>query len=80
MVMDLLKEYKSEQDGEKVKLGSKWIDYDILFVKYGRQPVISREHIESWIIQFAKSDLSSAVEKQQLADSFINRILYMMIK
>ena len=33
MVMDLLKEYKSEQDEEKVKLGSKWIDYDRLFVK-----------------------------------------------
>ena len=39
MVMDLLKSYKSEQDEEKVKLGSKWIDYDRLFVKYDVRPM-----------------------------------------
>lgn len=33
-VMDLLREYKAEQDEERIKLGTKWQDYDRLFVKW----------------------------------------------
>lgn len=39
VVMDLLRAYKSEQDEEREKLGSKWIDYDRLFVKYNGEPM-----------------------------------------
>ena len=39
VVMDLLRAYKVEQDEEREKLGSKWIDYDRLFVKYNGEPM-----------------------------------------
>lgn len=39
VVMDLLRAYKAEQDEEREKLGSKWIDYDRLFVKYNGEPM-----------------------------------------
>ena len=38
-VMDLLREYKDEQDEERVKLGTKWQDYDRLFVKWDGRPM-----------------------------------------
>lgn len=38
-VMDLLREYKAEQDEERVKLGTKWQDYDRLFVKWDGRPM-----------------------------------------
>jgi integrase len=38
-VMDLLREYKQEQDAERDKLGSKWVDYDRLFVKWNGEPM-----------------------------------------
>ncbi len=38
------------------------------------RPVISREDIEKWIMQFAKTDLSRPEEKQQLIDYFINSV------
>lgn len=55
MVMDLLKEYKSEQDEEKVKLGSKWIDYDRLFVKYDGQPMNNNTPY-CWFTEFCKEN------------------------
>lgn len=39
VVMDLLRAYKVEQDEEREKLGSKWGDYDRLFVKYNGEPM-----------------------------------------
>ena len=39
VVMDLLKAYKAEQDEEREKLGSKWIDNDRLFVKWNGEPM-----------------------------------------
>ena len=39
VVMDLLRAYKAEQDEEREKLGSKWVDYDRLFVKYNGEPM-----------------------------------------
>ena len=38
-VMDLLREYKAEQDEERIKLGTKWQDYDRLFVKWNGEPM-----------------------------------------
>lgn len=55
MVMDLLKEYKSEQDEEKVKLGSKWIDYDRLFVKYDGRPMNNNTPY-FWFTEFCKEN------------------------
>lgn len=39
LVFDLLKAYKEEQDIEREKLGSKWVDYDRLFVKWDGRPM-----------------------------------------
>lgn len=38
-VMDMLREYKAEQDEEREKLGTKWQDYDRLFVKWDGRPM-----------------------------------------
>lgn len=38
-VMDLLREYKAEQDEERITLGTKWIDYDRLFDKWNGEPM-----------------------------------------
>ena len=38
-VMNLLREYKAEQDEERIKLGTKWQDYDRLFVKWDGRPM-----------------------------------------
>lgn len=39
VVMDLLRAYKTEQDKEREKLGSKWVDNDRLFVKWNGEPM-----------------------------------------
>ena len=38
-VMDMLREYKAQQDEEREKIGSKWVDYDRLFVKWNGEPM-----------------------------------------
>ncbi len=38
-VIDLLREYKAEQDEEREKLDTKWQDYDRLFVKWDGRPM-----------------------------------------
>ena len=38
-VMDLLREYKAEQDEERIRLGTKWVDHDRLFVKWNGEPM-----------------------------------------
>ena len=38
------------------------------------RPVISREQIEAWIMNFAKTDLKSEKQKQRLIDIFINSV------
>ena len=55
VVMDLLKAYKSEQDEEKIKLGSKWIDYDRLFVKYDGRPMNNNTPY-FWFTEFCKEN------------------------
>ena len=39
LVFDLLKAYKAEQDAEREKLGSRWNDYDRIFVKWDGRPM-----------------------------------------
>lgn len=55
VVMNLLKAYKSEQDEEKIKLGSKWIDYDRLFVKYDGRPMNNNTPY-FWFSEFCKEN------------------------
>lgn len=38
-VMDMLHEYKDEQDVERENLGTKWVDHDRLFVKWNGEPM-----------------------------------------
>ncbi|MGM9937211.1 MAG: tyrosine-type recombinase/integrase [Candidatus Ornithomonoglobus sp.] len=38
-IMDMLKEYKQEQDEEACRIGSKWVDTDRLFVKWNGTPM-----------------------------------------
>ena len=38
-IIELLKKFKLEQDGEARKLGSKWVDTDRLFVKWNGEPM-----------------------------------------
>ena len=38
------------------------------------RPVLSREQIEFWIMQFAKTDFKSTEQKQKLIDIFVNSI------
>ncbi|MCM1167533.1 MAG: tyrosine-type recombinase/integrase, partial [Ruminococcus sp.] len=39
IVMDLLKAFKAEQDEERERVGSKWVDHDRLFVKWNGEPM-----------------------------------------
>lgn len=38
-VIDLLRAYKEEQDEERIRLGTKWVDHDRLFVKWNGEPM-----------------------------------------
>ena len=38
-IMDILKEYKLEQDEEALRIGSKWVESDRLFVKWDGRPM-----------------------------------------
>ena len=38
-IMDMLKEYKEEQDGEALRLGDKWVETDRLYVKWNGEPM-----------------------------------------
>ena len=38
-IIDMLKAYKKEQDAERMRLGSKWVDHDRLFVKWNGEPM-----------------------------------------
>lgn len=39
-----------------------------------KRPIISREHIEDWLMKFAKSDLTDPVQRQKIIDVFINSV------
>ena len=38
-IMDMLKEYKAEQDSEVLRLGDKWVETDRLYVKWNGEPM-----------------------------------------
>lgn len=54
-VMDLLREYKAEQDEERIKLGTKWQDYDRLFVKWDGRPMNSNTPY-FWLKEFCEEN------------------------
>ncbi len=54
-VMDLLREYKAEQDEERVKLGTKWQDYDRLFVKWDGRPMNNNTPY-FWLKEFCEAN------------------------
>lgn len=39
-----------------------------------RRPVLKKEQIESWILRFAKTNLSDPTAKQRLIDAFVNSV------
>lgn len=39
LVMDILKQYKAWQNGERLKCGDRWEDHDRLFTKWNGQPI-----------------------------------------
>lgn len=53
VMLDLLKEFKSEQDGEKAKLGSQWVETDRLFVKWNGEPMSSTTTY-TWLKRFCE--------------------------
>lgn len=41
IMLDLLKQFKAEQDTEKAKIGDKWVETDRLFTKWNGEPMSS---------------------------------------
>lgn len=57
-IMDMLKEYKAEQDDEALRLGDKWIETDRLFVKWNGEPM-NNQTPYGWLKEFCeKNELS----------------------
>lgn len=54
-VMDLLREYKAEQDEEREKLGTKWQEYDRLFVKWDGRPMNNNTPY-FWLKEFCEAN------------------------
>ena len=54
-VMDLLREYKNEQDEEHIRLGTKWVDHDRLFVKWNGEPMNNNTPY-FWLKEFCEAN------------------------
>ena len=54
-VMDLLRAYKEEQDEERIRLGTKWQDYDRLFVKWDGRPMNNNTPY-FWLKEFCEAN------------------------
>lgn len=54
-VIDMLCEYKAEQDEEREKLGTKWQDYDRLFVKWDGRPMNNNTPY-FWLKEFCEAN------------------------
>lgn len=54
-IVDILKQYKVEQDAEREKLGSKWHDTDRLFVKFDGQPM-NPQTPYGWLKEFCEKN------------------------
>lgn len=58
--MDLLREYRAKQDEERIKLGTKWQDYDRLFVKWDGRPMNNNTPY-FWLKEFCEETISASV-------------------
>lgn len=54
-IMDILKELKSEQDDEALRLGDKWVDTDRLFVKWNGEPM-NNQTPYGWLKEFCEKN------------------------
>lgn len=54
-VIDLLKAYKAEQEEESDRIGSKWVDYDRLFVKWNGEPMNNNTPY-FWLREFCEAN------------------------
>ena len=52
-VIDVLKEYRNEQEGERDRLGDKWVETDRLFVKWDGSPMNPQSHY-GWLKEFCE--------------------------
>ena len=53
IIMDMLKEYKEQQDREREQTGDKWVDTDRLFVQWNGQPMYANTPY-NWYRRFCK--------------------------
>lgn len=53
LIMELLKEYRSEQDEEMFNMGDKWIETDRLYVQWNGKPMNNNTPYE-WLRKFSK--------------------------
>lgn len=54
-IMDILKEYKLEQDEEALRIGSKWVETDRLFVKWNGEPM-NNQTPYGWLKEFCENN------------------------
>ena len=54
-VMDLLHEYKAEQDDQALKCGDKWVETDRLFVKWNGEPM-NNQTPYGWLKEFCEKN------------------------
>lgn len=54
-VMDMLREYRTEQNAEREKLGTKWVDHDRLFVKWNGEPM-NNQTPYGWLKEFCEKN------------------------
>jgi integrase len=54
-IMDILKELKSEQDDEALRLGDKWVETDRLFVKWNGEPM-NNQTPYGWLKEFCEKN------------------------
>ena len=54
-IMEILKEYKLEQDEEALRLGDKWVETDRLFVKWNGEPM-NNQTPYGWLKEFCEKN------------------------
>ena len=51
--MDILQDFKTEQDREALRLGDKWVETDRLFVRWNGEPMNNQTPYK-WLMDFCK--------------------------
>lgn len=54
-IMEILKEYKLEQDEDALQIGSKWVETDRLFVKWNGEPM-NNQTPYGWLKEFCENN------------------------